>query len=79
MLTENTLISLAWSNAQRTSVKGASREHQGGAQGADASLRSARGEHEQPALLSQRSPNRAGDDGQGCWPFHACAICAPPS
>ena len=22
---------------------------------------------------------RAGDGSQGCWPFHACAICAPPT
>jgi hypothetical protein len=22
---------------------------------------------------------RAGRSGQGCWPFHACAICAPPA
>ncbi|HWV03713.1 MAG: hypothetical protein ACTHNO_13315 [Ralstonia sp.] len=22
---------------------------------------------------------RAGEGSKGCWPFHACAICAPPT
>jgi len=22
---------------------------------------------------------RADDSSEGCWPFHACAICAPPT
>jgi pilus assembly protein Flp/PilA len=78
MSTDAVLTSPAQDHASRITAWCASRSLLR-ARGLGALARSARHTHQRTARMSQISLRWVPGNSEGCWPFHACAICAPPT